>query len=780
MKSYLRFLSRNKLYTAIEVVGLSIAIAFAIPMLCYNNSVRQISKGHDNYENIYSVCFDQLQGTSPEFGAFLKERIPEISKVTNPVLQKQEILDDDNRKTDFIDKDFFYFFPCTFIEGDENFLDIPGAVAVSADYAKVLAADGPVLGRQINGLRGVHTVAAIFEDYGSGILHKADMLANKNEIWKGHLNSEYPLAEQAMTLFSVRDDAEMGSVLDKLRKCAVEYWGAYGDSYRDESRYRLVRYDEITTNGSNIFGLSHPAALRWLLGVVCLLMFIIPLINYINLSVALTTKRAKEMAMRRLNGADRSGIIMKYCVESLIFTTICFLFGLLLTKVSVPALNSFIEATNGAGTNLTVSWTISDMILFVILILVTSLICGIVPAMIVSRFTPLDVTKGDLRYYSKKRLSKVFICFQSFISVIVISLSLVMEVNYGKLLNVDYHCNLEDVFYLSPGTIAPGKPEELREELMKHPEIISSGMIGYNSDLPAIGSGRPYLKDQMLKFFYTYLYCDENVFDILEFEVTEQFDNDRKSGLWLTPETERIIAEYPDVLDEVVRKTETRHPDPAGRIEAYLIEPWSTDRGPAASFLFVAPEADVHWLPSLVIKTVPDHAAARKIIAETYSKVYDVPISDIMKFGYESKYIKEIHKDTLAPIYSTIKLMRLVLILIIAITMMGMTGMSVYYASERRHEISVRKVFGATTDSETFRNVLTYIRMTLISDILAIPVIYILLDLMKQTPYANSLNTSWWVYVAAISASLVISLASVLWQTLRAARTNPAEALKKE
>ena len=355
-----------------------------------------------------------------------------------------------------------------------------------------------------------------------------------------------------------------------------------------------------------------------------------------------------------------------------------------------------------------------------------------------------------------------------------------MEVNYGKLLNVDYHCNLEDVFYLSPGTIAPGKPEELREELMKHPEIISSGMIGDNSDLPAIGSGRPYLKDQMLKFFYTYLYCDENVFDILEFEITEQFDNDRKSGLWLTPETERIIAEYPDVLDEVVRKTETRHPDPAGRIEAYLIEPWSTDRGPAASFLFVAPEADVHWLPSLVIKTVPDHAAARKIIAETYSKVYDVPISDIMKFGYESKYIKEIHKDTLAPIYSTIKLMRLVLILIIAMTMMGMTGMSVYYASERRHEISVRKVFGATTDSETFRNVLTYIRMTLISDILAIPVIYILLDLMKQTPYANSLNTSWWVYVAAISASLIISLASVLWQTLRAARTNPAEALKKE
>ena len=779
MKSYLRFLGRNKLYTAIEVVGLSIAIAFAIPMLCYNNSVRLTSKGHENYENIYSVCYNEMQGSSTKFGDFLKERIPEIEKVTTPVLQKQEILDDDSRKTDFVDKDFFYFFPCKFFEGDENFLDISGAVAVSADYAKVLASDGPVLGRQINGIRGVYTVAAIFDDYGSGILHKADMLVS-NEIMKNFTYSEAPLQEHAMTLFSVREDSEMNSVEDKFRKCAVEYWGPRGESYRNETWYRLVRYDDITTDRSNIFGLTHNAALRWILGVICFLLFIIPLINYINLSVALTTKRAREMAMRRLNGADRSGVIMKYCAESLIFTTFCFLFGLLLTKVSVPALNSFIHATNGAGTTLAVSWTFSDMMLFIALILVTSLICGIIPAVLVSRFTPLDVTKGDLRYYSKKRLSKVFICFQSFISVIVISLSLVMEVNYGKLVNIDYHCNVDDVFYLNAGTIAPGKPEELREELMKHPEIISSGMIGYHSDLPVIGSARPYMKDQMLSFFYTHLLCDENAFDILEFEVKEQFDKDRITGLWLTSEAEITIAENPEFLQWLTDKEYIRHSDPAGRIETYPAHFLKSSHGPAASFLFVSPVSEIDFHQHLLIKTIPDHNAARKVIAEVYSKVYQKPVTDIMNFASESKYIREIHNEQLAPLYSTIKLMRLVLILIIALTMMGMTGMSVYYASERRHEISIRKVFGATTDSETFRNVLTYIRMTLISDILAIPAIYILLDLMKQTPYANTLNTSWWVYIAAISVSLLISLASVLWQTLRAARTNPAETLKKE
>ena len=779
MKSYLRFLSRNKLYTVIEIVGLSVAISFVVPMLCYNNSIRQISKGHENYENIYSVCYNEMQGSSTRFGDYLKESIPEIEKVTNPVLQKQEIVGDDERKTDFIDKDFFYFFPCTFIEGDENFLDIPNAVAVSAEYAKVLAQDGPVLGRQIIGLRGVHTVAAVFDDYGSGILLEPDILAG-NEIMKNHTVSEYPLANQVMTLFSVRDDADMNSVLAKFRECAVETWGANGESYRNETWYRLVRYDEITTDGSNIFGLNHYAGLRWLLGVICLLLFIIPLINYINLSVALTTKRAKEMAMRRLNGADRTGIIIKYCTESLVFTTFCFLFGLALTKVSVPALNSFIQATNGAGTVISVSWTISDILLFIALILVTSLICGLAPALIVSRFTPLDVTKGDFRYHSKKRLSKVFICFQSMISVVVVSLSLVMEINYSKLVNVDFHCNVDDVFYLKPGYLRSGGSEELRQELMKHPEIISAGMTGYYSELPGIGSSRPYIKDQMPSFFYTHLQCDENAFNILEFEVKEQFDKDRITGLWLTPEAEKVIAENPEFLQWLTDKQYIRHSDPAGRIETYPAEFLEGTNGPIPSFVFVSPSSEIDFFPPLLIKTIPDHNAARKVIAEAYSKVYQQPVTDIMDFATESKYIREIHKENLAPLYITIRLMRLVLILIIAMTMMGLTGMSVYYASERRHEIAVRKVFGGTTDSETFRNVLTYIRMTLISDILAIPAIYLLLDVMKQTPFANTINTYWWVYVAAILISITISLASVLWQTLRAARTNPAEALKKE
>ena len=776
MKSYLRFLSRNKLYAAIMAVGLSIAIAFIVPMICYYNDIREIAKGHDNYENIYSVCYNEMQCTSIGFGDFLKETVPEIEKVTNPVTGKEELLEKDKSRTDFIDKEFFYFFPCKFIEGDESFLDIPGAVAISADYAKELASDGKVLGMQLNGFRGIHTVAAVYDNYGSGVLYEADMLANI-DILKNLQHDDYPLHEQAMTLISVRADTDKSTLLEKIRNSAVEYWGSCGDAYRNKIFYSIVRYDEITTDGSNILGRSHNSSLRWILGIICMILFIIPLLNYINLSVALTIKRAKEMAMRRLNGADKRSIIVKYCVESLVFTSFCFLFGLALTELTVPTLNQLIQSTNPTSI-ITLSWTLSDVCMYIVTILLTSLLCGIVPALMASHFTPLDVTKGDFRYHSKKLLSKIFICFQSVVSVVVIVLSLVMEINYNRALNVEFHCNVDDVFYLDPQYMLKGASEELSQELLKHPEILSVGLVSHDSDLPGIGSARPYIKDHIVPFFYTYLHCDENAFNLMEFEVIEQFDKTKKTGLWMTADYEKIAAGHPEILNYVVNKGGIRHQEPAGRIETYPVS--IGEASTKVSMLFVAPVSEITFYPDLVIKTIPDHNKARKVIAEAYSMVYDEQVTDLMNFSTESRYIKEIHEGNLAPRYSMLKVMRFILILIIGMTMMGLVGMSLYYSAERKHEISVRKVFGGTTDSETFRNVTKYMKLTLIADLIAVPFLYFLLDKMKETSFANNIDTFWWIYVVAIIISCVISLVSVLWQTLHAARTNPVDALKKE
>ena len=129
MKSYLRFLGRNKLYTAIEIVGLSLALAFVIPLINVVADKYERSRAHERYEDIYAVSYLGNLYTEVNFGDFLKERIPEIERTTSAMLGPRSI----------VDKEFFYFFPFEFIEGDESFLDSRENIAVSEKFAAMIA-----------------------------------------------------------------------------------------------------------------------------------------------------------------------------------------------------------------------------------------------------------------------------------------------------------------------------------------------------------------------------------------------------------------------------------------------------------------------------------------------------------------------------------------------------------------------------------------------------------------------------------------------------------------
>jgi putative ABC transport system permease protein len=182
---------------------------------------------------------------------------------------------------------------------------------------------------------------------------------------------------------------------------------------------------------------------------------------------------------------------------------------------------------------------------------------------------------------------------------------------------------------------------------------------------------------------------------------------------------------------------------------------------------------------SLVIKTISDHKKARKVIAQAYEEVYGEKVTDLMKFGRRSDYIEDEHKELLNPLYIYVKLFRCVMLTAIFITMIGLFAISQYFIMERKQETAVRKIFGGTIHSETVRNTATYMKLAIISCIIAIPIIHTIFRIMKRS-IISDVESTLWIYIVCILLSLIISIISVLWQTLRAARTNPAEALKKE
>ena len=778
MKSYLRFLSRNKLYTAIEVVGLSLALAFLIPCISFYTSLREIKEGHENYQNIYGICADDCLTSNPALGEVLITTIPEIERVTSPILDDRKKKVNDSKKiVHSVDKDFFYFFPCTFKEGDANFIEIDGAAAISAEFAAALAPDGQALGLDLTYDSKTYTVRAVFDDYGRGVLKNCDMMvSNKDKIESNRHALPYR-TRGSLTFISVNPSADIADVSDKFQDIATEFWGNIDKNYRNEKLYKLLRYDKLTTGYEAFIGIkSYHIGVQIVIGALCILLFLISLLNFINLNVSLTTKRAKEMAMRKLNGAERSNILTKYCLESIGFTALCFIIGLVGSIFTSNILSNFASGSLSTHIDFSIKWTIDNIIIYIGTLLITGLISGLTPAAITSHFTPLDVTKGEFRYHRKKFWSKLFIGFQSILAAVLLSSTILLETQYKNMQKVEYNCDIDDVFYFN--SYEGFSFENMYNQLQGKPEILKVGKI--KSGIPVNALVGSVELDDAGEIPYSYIVCDENAFDVIGFQVMEDYSTGSKNGLWTTPALQKAFEEHPGLIEKIMDKAGFSSINIVGQIQKFpTFSYYDIDGWKPMVYVRNLPDEDVS---ALVIKTIPDHTKARRAIADAYTDVCGKDVKDLMSFDgdeYSSAYIKEYHLKQLDFYLPLITVFRTFTIIVILLCMMGLIGTSIHFASEQTHEIAVRKLFGGSVHSETRRTILRYFRMTLISSLLSTPIIFLIFRIMTERT-VDKVESTWWIYILTFAILFFLSLTAVFWQTLRGALTNPADALKKE
>lgn len=188
IKSYLRFMGRNKLYTAIEILGLSVAIAVTVPLLSYMLKINETTHSHPDYENIYSLSVARMQCSSPGIGKYLQENIPEIEVVSSPShLSGDYSFEVEGRMASYIryDRNFLYFFPHEFIEGGLD-TEAKTAMAVSESLANELAESGPVIGRSLKLDNETYIISGIFKDNTDPRFKSYDMMIpridNPNEL----------------------------------------------------------------------------------------------------------------------------------------------------------------------------------------------------------------------------------------------------------------------------------------------------------------------------------------------------------------------------------------------------------------------------------------------------------------------------------------------------------------------------------------------------------------------------------------------------------------------
>ena len=765
MKSYLKFLSRNKLYTAIEAVGLAVSLAFVIIIGSYVWQQYAVTWENPDRERVYvpgTPGFPALTYGFPDAIGDIPE-IESVSRMCNVVVHPVIRGENTEAESVGVEPEFFEICPqFRFVEGSADVLSVPNNAILSASFARK---HNLSVGEALDITGSSYVVGAILEDLKGTVIKPYDIFLNAavyKDVWQPFDNYG-----STVTLIKVRPETDRKELYDKLESvCKDVYSSIYGHSFFEH--LELSRYDELFFKETEGFFRHGDKATLRILMLVGLLLLLSAILNYINLSVALTGKRAKEMAVRQLSGASRAGIIWKYVAESIAFTAVCFAAGLLLAEAFCPAINALL---NNPDIPIKVIWSPGYVFAYIVIILLVGVLCGIFPAMMSGRYNPVDVMKGGYRRRSKMLFSKVFIVLQNALAVILIALAITMEAQMHKTQERPMNCNIENIFFLKDFSGEDNAP--LKDALEALPCV---RRIGRSSGVPgSINMGQYSTTRDGQDILYKLIRMDSTAFSMFGFEILEDFHAPQFNSVWFSDmsfATTGFDSDYHDISGTLSRRTKGCE-QVAGVFKSFPTNNANIGEEDYAIVSLMRSE-DIPFA-GWVIETTPDRKAAKAQIMEAY----DNCIKGKQIYGSLAFWVDENIAEAWKPARNNMRLVEIFMLLSIIIALLGLVAMSTYYADEKSRDIAVRKVFGGTVDTEGWRTIREYMVLVGIACVIGIPIaVYAAQEYLKDFIYR--LEGYWWIFVVAVLLTGLIAFVSVIWQVLKAAKTNPAIELKKE
>ena len=765
MKSYLKFLSRNKLYTAIEAVGLAVSLAFVIIIGSYVWQQYAVIWENPDRERVYvpgTPGFPALTYGFPDAIGDIPE-IESVSRMCNVVVHPVIRGENTEAESVGVEPEFFEICPqFRFVEGSADVLSAPNNAILSASFARKHSLS---VGEALDITGSSYVVGAILEDLKGTVIKPYDIFLNaavyKDE-WQPFDNYG-----STVTLIKVRPETDRKELYDKLESvCKDVYSSIYGQYFFEH--LELSRYDELFFKETEGFFRHGDKATLSILMLVGLLLLLSAILNYINLSVALTGKRAKEMAVRQLSGASRTGIIWKYLAESIAFTAVCFAAGLLLAEAFCPAMNALL---NNPDIPIKIIWSPGYVFAYIVIILLVGVLCGIFPAMMSGRYNPVDVMKGGYRRRSKMVFSKVFIVLQNALAVILIALAITMEAQMHKTQERPMNCNIENIFFLKDFSGEDNAP--LKDALEALPCV---RRIGRSSGVPgSINMGQYSTTRDGQDILYKLIRMDSTAFSMFRFEVLEDFHVPQFNSVWFSDKSFTATgfdSDYHDISGTLNGRTKGCE-QVAGVFKSFPTNNANIGEEDYAIVSLMRSE-DIPFA-GWVIETTPDRKAAKAQIMEAY----DNSIKGKQIYGSLAFWVDENIAEAWKPARNNMRLVEIFMLLSIIIALLGLVAMSTYYADEKSRDIAVRKVFGGTVDTEGWRTIREYMVLVGIACVIGIPIaVYAAQEYLKDFIYR--LEGYWWIFVVAVLLTGLIAFVSVIWQVLKAAKTNPAIELKKE
>ncbi len=791
-----RNLARNKIYSFINIAGLSIGLACAMLIILYVKDEVSYDRFHKNVNNIYrivtqSVDKNGVKGHKDPNTGYLQgprfaQNVPDIKYFVRVQSGNENIkLGTEVKDQDllYVDSTFFDVFSFPLVSGNrQTCLKDPSSVVISEDAAKKQFGTTDAIGKIVmlkdDSVFVPHKVTAVAKKCPQNSSIKFEMLlpireskedASNRENWFNFFLNTFVVFDPHTNIQAV--ELKMNKFYNQDSKDAITSLRAkFGDEVDNwKSSYLLQPFLDMhmSTELPAQNGLSDASnpMYSYILSGIALFVLLIACINFINLTVARSVKRAKEIGIRKVVGGDRRQLIIQFLGESFLLCIIAFALAIGIVELILPVFN------NLSNKSLALSYLFDVKLItgYILLFILTALLAGFYPALVLSGYNPVQTLYSRFNLGGKNYLQKSLVVLQFALAsfLIIATFTIYKQFNFLTTEKLGYEDT--DIVGVHKDFKTHDEAWLFKNELLKDPNIISvaprnGGRWGTVAKLA---------NDSTIQFDYETV--DESFLPTLKIPLAQgrnfspDFPSDSANSI-LVNETFVKQAGWKNPIGQTVNfwYNNDKKYTVIGVVKDYHYSSLSEKIGPE---LFTMKRDNNYG--QVFIKIKPNTAASSlKTIQKSFKQLF--PLSP-----YSYVFLNEQNRKNYEAEAKWKQIMLFGAILTIFISCIGLFGLSVLSAEKRTKEIGIRKVLGASVNRVVTILSKDFLKLVFISLIIAIPAAWFAANKwLENYPYRISL--SWWLFASAGILVVLIALITVSFQAIKAAIANPVKSLRTE
>lgn len=782
-----RNLLKNKAFSSINIIGLAIGMAGALLIALWLQNMLSMDRFHMKGDRLYVISNrDMNQGqmwawvnTPKIMGPTLKKDFPDIEKFTRYDQFNNFLTTYNNKKivsqVAFVDPGFFDMFSFPIVKGNKNkLLQNANSVVLTQNFAETLFGNSDPVGKTIK-IDSVNlvTVDAVLQDLPNNTSMQFDYLLSWEYAKKIGYTDENWQNNSIETYVLLRETTPLEAFNNKIRLVSQNHINVGNNEIRSTNEIFAFPYQDAylynkSVNGAYTAGRIQLVHLFTWIGSFILL---VACINFMNLSTARSERRAKEVGVRKVVGADRKSLIAQFIVESVLISFAAMILAVGCIILILPAFNNLVEK------NLHISLLSGSNWLFLIIFtIITGVLAGSYPAFFLSSFKPLKTLKGKLNSY-KRGLS-----VRSILVILQFSIAIILTIATIIIFQQIQHTKDRDRGYDDNGLLVSSISGELEKNYLnlRNELLASNAVVSVSKNMSPVtdrysngmGFSWPGSSESDKKVSFNRFSTDADAVENLGFTLLSGRDIDiykykTDSNAMLLTETAVKSMRLQNPIGQVIHG-DREDWTVVGVIKDFIVD---SPYGETLPMIIFGPKS---WFTNIHYRLNPNNSTVNnlKTVADIFKKFNP-------DYPFEYKFIDKNFEAKFKETQSIGTLSMLFAVLTIFISCLGLFALIAYMAETRMKEIAVRKVLGASIGQLTSLLSVDFIKLVLMAILIASPIAWWVMDNWLQD-YNYRIEIQWQYFAAAGLMAILISLATISFQTIKAALSNPVDSLRDE